>query len=284
VQAPDIGQGGPWADRLIFTAPSEAQEGTLEVFEASMKDGSITSFASVKVQIAAASGTSSTLSIEAPTAGITTTLPLHVAFDGGRGDEQFDLVLTLSDGSTLRQTAQASLGSVVTSIAGTGVPGTATLQILRTDGTVVEERQVTIVPPDQTQTVRVAWLTPGTEEVVLEERSVPRTPQIASAALEELLWGPTNVSDYATSIPSTAEIMTASGRTDTWGARVRLLKLVITDGVATANFSPELQAYSGGAARATAIRKQIESTLLQFPSVTQVVIQVDGQSEGVLEP
>jgi spore germination protein GerM len=62
------------------------------------------------------------------------------------------------------------------------------------------------------------------------------------------------------------------------------LKLTITNGVARANFSPELRAYGGGAARVTAIRKQIETTLLQFSSVKQVVIAIDGQTDGVLEP
>ncbi len=224
------------------------------------------------------------MSVDEPVAGITTTMPLHVAFGGGRGDEQFDLLLTLADGSEIKQTAQASLGYVVTSIVGNDVAGPAELQIVRTNGTIAEKRQLTIVPPDATQTVKVAWLAAGTEDILLEDRSIPATPQIATSALNELLWGPTNFSAYATSLPSTAEIMTYSGRNETWGARVRLLKLVITDGIATANFSPELQAYGGGSARAIMIRQQIEATLRQFSSVQQVVIAVDGQTENVLQP
>jgi spore germination protein GerM len=80
------------------------------------------------------------------------------------------------------------------------------------------------------------------------------------------------------------EVLVSSARTAAWGSRVRLLKLTITDGVALANFGPELRAYGGGSARVALIRNQIEETLRQFPSVSEVVIAVDGQTEGVLEP
>ncbi len=66
--------------------------------------------------------------------------------------------------------------------------------------------------------------------------------------------------------------------------RVRLLKLTITDGVALANFSAELNAYGGGSARVSLIRNQIEATLRQFPSVREVVIAINGQTEGILQP
>ncbi|CAA9291968.1 MAG: hypothetical protein AVDCRST_MAG26-4161 [uncultured Chloroflexia bacterium] len=56
------------------------------------------------------------------------------------------------------------------------------------------------------------------------------------------------------------------------------------NGVATADFSQELRAYGGGAARAQLIRAQITRTLLQFPSVREVRIVVEGQSDGVLQP
>jgi len=62
------------------------------------------------------------------------------------------------------------------------------------------------------------------------------------------------------------------------------LKLTITDGTALVNLSPELRAYGGGSARVASIRAQIEATLRQFPSVSQVVIAINGETEGVLEP
>jgi spore germination protein GerM len=141
-----------------------------------------------------------------------------------------------------------------------------------------------VAAPAETQLVKVAWISKGHENLVLEERHVPRTSQIGTAALNELLWGPEPGSAFSTALPTPAEVLGFEGRAAGWGPRVRLLKLTITNGVARANFSPELRAYGGGAARATALRKQIETTLLQFSSVKQVVIAIDGQTDGVLEP
>jgi hypothetical protein len=45
-----------------------------------------------------------------------------------------------------------------------------------------------------------------------------------------------------------------------------------------------LQAYGGGSLRVMLIRKQIAQTLKQFPSVREVRIAIEGQTEGVLEP
>ena len=81
-----------------FTAPDEPQEGQLDIFETSMKDGSITAMRRLRVQLEADPATSG-LSVESPTESMTATMPLHVAFGGGRGDEQFDLLLALSDGT-----------------------------------------------------------------------------------------------------------------------------------------------------------------------------------------
>jgi spore germination protein GerM len=119
---------------------------------------------------------------------------------------------------------------------------------------------------------------------VLVERTVPRTPQIASAALDQLLWGPDPGEAYATSLPLPDEVLGSGARAPSWGPRVRLLKLTITDGVALANFGPELQAYGGGSARVGLIRSQIETTLRQFPAVREVVIAIEGQTEGILQP
>ena len=58
---------------------------------------------------------------------------------------------------------------------------------------------------------------------------------------------------------------------------------LLVDGVARADFSKELLANAGGAARMSLIRQQIEQTLLQFSTVNQVIITVEGQ-EGALGP
>ena len=60
--------------------------------------------------------------------------------------------------------------------------------------------------------------------------------------------------------------------------------LICVNGVATANFSRELAAYGGGSLRVRLIREQIARTLRLFPTVRQVRIAVEGQTEGVLEP
>lgn len=104
----------------------------------------------------------------------------------------------------------------------------------------------------------------------------------AVAALEALLAGPP--SGYETAIPTPEEIATYPGRQSGWGERVRLLGLTIRDGVATANFSQEVQAYGGGSARVQAIRQQITRTLLQFPEIDEVRIAVGGEVETALQP
>ncbi len=284
VQSPDIGQGGPWSGEMTFTPPATAQEGTLEVFDYSAKDGSILTVASVKVRLEPASAPGTSLEFDQPAEGGLVTMPLRVAFGGARGDEALVVRLLQNGAPVVVEDANAVLGFVVTSLVGDAQPGPATLEIARPDGTVLQRRALQVAAPEETQAVKVAWPAKG-EGVALEERRVPRTPQIASAALNELLWGPDPRNGrFGTALPTPIEVLTYAGREAGWGPRVRLLKLTITDGVALANFSPELRAYGGGAARATMIRTQIETTLRQFPSVQEVVIAVDGQTEGVLQP
>lgn len=284
VQSPDIGQPGPFSEQVSFVVPSSEQQGTLEIFEASPQDGSVITFISILVRLGAPTVPGSTLQIEQPVEGASVTSPLHVAFGGAMGDEQLVLRLTQADGTILAQDIRASQGYVVTTMLGSVVPGPATLDIVRDDGSILGRRTLEVVPLSETQVVKVAWLKPGSEEIVLVERHVPRTPQIASAALGEMLWGPGPGEAYATGLPASAEVLAAGVRTPDWGSRVRLLKLTITDGIALANFGPELSAYGGGSARVDMIRSQIEATLRQFPSVNQVVIAIDGQTEGILQP
>jgi hypothetical protein len=284
VESPDIGMAGPFAAQVSFPAPASEQQGTLEIFEASPRDGSVVTFISILVRLGTAAEPGTTLRIEEPREGANVTTPVHIAFGGATEEEHLVLRLTQADGGVLTQDVQATQGYVVTTMLGKMVPGPAVLDVVRDDGSVLGRRMVEVLPATETQVVKVAWLKPGSEEIVLVERHVPRTTQIASAALHELLWGPAPGEAYATSLPVPGEVLVSSARTAAWGSRVRLLKLTITDGVALANFGPELRAYGGGSARVALIRNQIEETLRQFPSVSEVVIAVDGQTEGVLEP
>ena len=137
--------------------------------------------------------------------------------------------------------------------------------------------------PD-TQAVELAWVLD--DQIAIETRRVPRTAAIGRAALEELLWGPRpdNLAGFTTVIPTPEEVLNYPGREPDWGSRVMLCKLVIENGVATADFSQELRAYGGGAARVQAIRDQITRTLLQFPTVREVRIAIEGQTDGILQP
>lgn len=62
-----------------------------------------------------------------------------------------------------------------------------------------------------------------------------------------------------------------------------LKSLVIVNGVAEADFSIELNAHSGGAEQVVQIRQQIEATLRQFRTISDVSITVNGQP-ALLEP
>jgi hypothetical protein len=102
-------------------------------------------------------------------------------------------------------------------------------------------------------------------------RVVPKTAAIATKTLEELLSGPT-VGEVADSMLT----LIPSGTT--------LNALLIKDGVANADFSKELTKGVAGSCKVGAIRAQIEETLKQFPTIKDVVISVNGVSEGILQP
>ncbi|MEK7612244.1 MAG: GerMN domain-containing protein [Patescibacteria group bacterium] len=102
-------------------------------------------------------------------------------------------------------------------------------------------------------------------------RSVPKTQSVGKAALNELLKGPLTYElqeNYKTNI----------------NTGVLLKSLTITNGTAYADFSEELDKNVGGSCRVTAIRAQIEKTLKQFPTVTAVIISVNGEVEEALQP
>jgi spore germination protein GerM len=130
-------------------------------------------------------------------------------------------------------------------------------------------------------TVDLYWVVG--EEVQPVSRTIPYTTAVGTATLQALLKGIPPTGMY-TAIPTPDEIQGYPGRQEDWGNHVQLLNLTIADGVATANFSQEIHAYGGGSARVQAIRQQITQTLRQFPTVHEVVIAVEGETEGVLQP
>ena len=101
-------------------------------------------------------------------------------------------------------------------------------------------------------------------------RVISQTSAVGRAALLELLAGPTKeerAQGFFTSIP----------------AEAGLKSLVISGGVATADFTVWMN-QTGGSCRVSSIRSQIEHTLKQFPSVQEVIIKVEGNSEEALQP
>ena len=65
---------------------------------------------------------------------------------------------------------------------------------------------------------------------------------------------------------------------------VNLLSAKIIDGVATVDFNEELEKGVAGSCNVVMIREQITRTLKQFSTVKDVIISVNGRTEGVLQP
>lgn len=102
-------------------------------------------------------------------------------------------------------------------------------------------------------------------------RRVPKSTAVARSALGELLKGVSaeeEAAGYLTSI--------------NYGVAIQ--DLTLENGVLRADFSAALDESVGGSCRVAAIRKQIEATAKQFPTVTDVVVSVDGRTEDILQP
>jgi hypothetical protein len=109
------------------------------------------------------------------------------------------------------------------------------------------------------------------DEVSAVEREVSKTQAVARAALNALLAGPTQAE-------------TNQGLTTNIPNGVELNDIRIENGTAYVDFSEELNQV-GGSCSVTAIRAQIEETLLQFPTVDDVVISVSGGNpDEALQP
>jgi spore germination protein GerM len=140
-------------------------------------------------------------------------------------------------------------------------------------GEMIDEASPKDEPASETLTVEVYFVQviDGEETMVPVEREIPYTAATARAAIEELLQGPLSEEKekgYMT------EINEGTG----------LQSIEIDDGVAKVDFNQRLDEDVAGSAKVTAIRNQIELTLLQFDTVDEVVISVDGRTENILQP
>lgn len=101
-------------------------------------------------------------------------------------------------------------------------------------------------------------------------RTIDKTTAIATATINQLITGPTSEEKekgYTTGINSLTQ----------------LNSLNIENGVARADFSKELNDVAGSCT-VQMIRAQIENTLKQFTTIEEVIISVDGKTEGILQP
>jgi spore germination protein GerM len=109
---------------------------------------------------------------------------------------------------------------------------------------------------------------PGSAGLVPVLRVVPKTAAVATAAIDQLLAGPTSAEagdrTVTTAVP---------GGTD-------LLGLTIKDGVATVDMSTEFDS-GGGTASMQYRLAQVVFTLTQFPTVKSVLFQVEGKTVTV---
>ena len=99
-------------------------------------------------------------------------------------------------------------------------------------------------------------------------RSVPYTLAVAEASLNELIKG-----------LSGAEI--AAGFQTQIDPNTKINSLSIVNGVATVDFSKELNNKNVGLCAGQFIESQITQTLMQFPSVQKVTITVEGKGDIV---
>jgi len=293
VQAP-MGEPGPFSGSLAFTVRGDGP-GRVEVADISAADGSVIAAAAVDVALVAAPAAGA---IEIPAAGARVTLPLHILARAGRPGEQLTVSLTWQDGTTLKQNVpvlpgEDGAGLVVTSIDWMSegpppMPATqpATLELWSPDGDRIAAQDLTVLNPQDPDVQQVLLYFLLGESLQPVQRNIVRTEGIGAAALDELLWGPppNNLAGFETALPTPETVLTFPGRGPDWGSRVTLRQLTIVDGLATADFSKEMAAYGGGSLRVKLLRDQIAATLMQFPTVKQVLIAVEGQTEGVLEP
>lgn len=130
-----------------------------------------------------------------------------------------------------------------------------------------------------TMPIKVYWTTDKTgndpdfncQDVQAATRQITKTKETGRAALEQLLQGP-NVEEKQ------------AGFKTSLNAGVKLQSLSINQGIAKADFDQKLEQGVGGSCRVASISAQIKQTLLQFPSVQEVVISINGRTEDILQP
>jgi hypothetical protein len=237
-------------------------------------------------------------SIEVPPPFARATLPLHILARLGAPGGQVVVRLRWQDGTELLRLfpvlhGEDGQGLVIGNLNWMNegpppMPPTqpAALEVLSASGELMARQPLTALNANDpaTQMITLYWVLGETLQPVRQR--IPQTSRVGAAAIQELLWGPgpPNLAGFSTAIPTPEQVLAYPGRGAGWGPRVTLRKLTIQGGVATVDFSRELAAYGGGSLRVMLLRQQIARTLLQFPSVREVRIAIEGQTEAVMEP
>ncbi len=290
----EMGQPGTFDGSIPFSATSRGA-GKVEIAELSAKDGSIVVSASVDVEIAMEPPPGT---VEIPSPGERIVLPLRILARVGQPGDMVQATLRWQDGTELSQpftllAGEDGAGLLIESLNWPGEseppqPPTqsAVLDLRDATGGLLAHQELVVVSADDPDTQSITLYFLLGEDLQPVTRRIPKTVAIGTAALEELLWGPPapNLAGFGTALPTPEQVLSYPGREPDWGPRVTLRSLTISEGIAIADFSREMQAYGGGSLRVSLIRHQIESTLKQFPSVSQVIIAVEGQTEEVLQP
>jgi len=286
--------GGPVTFEALLPYAGAPGAGRIEVLDISAKDGAVIAQAVRYVTLSSVAGGGY---IEVPAAAARVTLPLRVLARVGQPGQQVNATVTWADGTQFARLVDVLAGAdgrglVITTLDWAADPRpphpgtqTGTLRIYDLNQQLLASQSVVIMHPNDPDVIAVNLYWVVNEAVKSENVRIPRTQGIGRATLEALLWGPLpgNAAGFTTAIPSSKEILSAPQRPATWGERIQIKGLTITDGVAYADFSGEILANPGGATRMLLIREQITQTLLQFSTIKQVVILVDGKQD-MLEP
>ncbi|OJV92943.1 MAG: hypothetical protein BGO39_03225 [Chloroflexi bacterium 54-19] len=235
----------------------------------------------------------STGSIEIPAANALVTVPVHILARVGEPGEQVTARLTWQDGTRLNFPITVLRGEdgkgLVIGNMGWGAhpqpptPPTqpASLEIYNHNNVLLAQQPVVVLNQNEpsAQSINLYWVVQRDAVTVTPlATTILRTEAVATAALNELLWGPLTTTNfgYYTALPTPQEVLAYPGRQSDWGPRVTLNSLEIVNGVATADFSKEMKAYGGGSTRVYLITRQITLTLQQFPGIKQVQISIEG--------
>ncbi len=261
--------------------------GRVEILEFSPRDGSVTASA---VQSVILTGLPGGGYLEVPEPLATATFPLGILAHVGIPGQQVRASVIWADGTRtssahtlLQGTDGRGLLAVSLGLGPSDPPHPPTqeavVEIATLEGSPLAWQPVRLLHPQDpaAMATNVFWIRDG--KIISETVRIPRTQAIGRASLERLLWGPVpgNVDGFTSAIPSPAQVLSYPGRDNSWGERVVLRRLAIVNGVAQADFSIELNGHSGGAEQVVQIRQQIEATLRQFRTVSDVLITINGQ-------